>query len=204
LEHPTTILSDHKNLTYFRTAQKLNRRQAQWSLFLSEFNLQLVHVPGSQMVQSDALSRQEDHIPENDTDNKDAILLPKQLFVKFIDMSMHDLLAKQIMKEDLVQDAIKALKEKGTPPTKSSLNDWKVENGLLFFNDRCYIPDNINLQRQLVEKYHYSLPGGHSGQWQTTARHGYICQKLHERMCHLPTDEDQYTPNNAAPIPDQI
>ena len=26
--HPTEILSDHKNLTYFRTAQKLNRRQA--------------------------------------------------------------------------------------------------------------------------------------------------------------------------------
>ncbi|ESK81545.1 reverse transcriptase-rnase h-integrase, partial [Moniliophthora roreri MCA 2997] len=27
---PVTILSDHKNLTYFRTAQKLNRRQARW------------------------------------------------------------------------------------------------------------------------------------------------------------------------------
>ena len=29
---PTVILSDHKNLTDFRTAQKLNRRQARWSL----------------------------------------------------------------------------------------------------------------------------------------------------------------------------
>ena len=56
-EHPTVILSDHKNLTYFRTAHKLNRQQARWSLFLSEFDLKLVHVPGSQMVQSDALSR---------------------------------------------------------------------------------------------------------------------------------------------------
>ena len=26
--HTTTILSDHKNLTYYREAQKLNRRQA--------------------------------------------------------------------------------------------------------------------------------------------------------------------------------
>jgi hypothetical protein len=55
--HLTTILSDHKNLTYFCSAQKLNRRQARWSLFLSQFKLKLVHVPGSQMVQSDALSR---------------------------------------------------------------------------------------------------------------------------------------------------
>ena len=45
--HPTTILSNHKNLTYFRSAQKLNRRQARWSLFLSQFKLKLVHVPGS-------------------------------------------------------------------------------------------------------------------------------------------------------------
>jgi len=54
---PTIILSDHKNLTYFQTAQKLNRRQARWSLFLSEFNLKLIHTPRSKMIQSDALFR---------------------------------------------------------------------------------------------------------------------------------------------------
>ena len=53
---PMVILSDHKNLTYFRTAQKLNRRLARWSLFLSEFDLKLIHTPGSRMIQSDALS----------------------------------------------------------------------------------------------------------------------------------------------------
>src|SRR5271156_6903479 len=30
--HTTIVYSDHKNLTYFRMAQKLNRRQARWSL----------------------------------------------------------------------------------------------------------------------------------------------------------------------------
>lgn len=29
------ILTDHKNLEYWRTAQNLTRRQARWSLFLS-------------------------------------------------------------------------------------------------------------------------------------------------------------------------
>ena len=41
--HTTTIFSDHKNLTFYRGAQKLNRRQARWSLYLSEFDVKLVH-----------------------------------------------------------------------------------------------------------------------------------------------------------------
>ena len=55
--HTTLILSDHKNLTYYQEAQKLNQRQAQWSLYLSEFDVKLVHTPGHKMIQSDALSR---------------------------------------------------------------------------------------------------------------------------------------------------
>jgi len=30
--HPVEIWTDHKNLEYFMTAKKLNRRQARWSL----------------------------------------------------------------------------------------------------------------------------------------------------------------------------
>ena len=41
--HTTTVFSDHKNLTYFQKAQKLNDRQARWSLYLSEFDLKLIH-----------------------------------------------------------------------------------------------------------------------------------------------------------------
>jgi hypothetical protein len=40
------VLTDHKNLTYFRSPRRLNRRQARWQLFLSQFDLQLVHCPG--------------------------------------------------------------------------------------------------------------------------------------------------------------
>jgi hypothetical protein len=49
------------------------------------------------------------------------------------------------MGEDLVCHVIKALKEKGTPPIKSSLEDLKVEDGLLFFKDRCYILNDMEL-----------------------------------------------------------
>ena len=37
---------DYKNLEYFMKAQKLNRRQARWALYLSGFDFALKHVPG--------------------------------------------------------------------------------------------------------------------------------------------------------------
>jgi hypothetical protein len=55
--HTTIVYSDHKNLTYFQTAQKLNDQQARWLLYLSGFDLKLIHLPGTKMVQSDTLSR---------------------------------------------------------------------------------------------------------------------------------------------------
>ena len=54
------IWTDHKNLEYFMKAQKLNRRQARWALYLSRFNFTLKHVPGSKMGKADSLSRRPD------------------------------------------------------------------------------------------------------------------------------------------------
>jgi hypothetical protein len=42
VENPVKVLSDHKNLEYFTTTKLLNRRQARWSQFLSQFNFQNV------------------------------------------------------------------------------------------------------------------------------------------------------------------
>jgi len=41
-------------------AQKLNRRQARWALYLSRFDFVLKHVPGSKMGKADSLSRRPD------------------------------------------------------------------------------------------------------------------------------------------------
>ena len=57
---PFEIWTDHNNLAYFRTKQKLSRRQARWSLFLSQFNFTIIHKPGN-MNKADALSRRPDH-----------------------------------------------------------------------------------------------------------------------------------------------
>ena len=51
------IWTDHKNLQYFMSSQKLNCRQARWALYLSRFNFILKHVPGKSMGKVDSLSR---------------------------------------------------------------------------------------------------------------------------------------------------
>ena len=101
------ILSDYKNLTYFRTAQKLNRRQARWSLFLSEFDLKLIHTPGSRIIQSDALSRRPDHITD-EIDNDDVIVLPNDIFIKMIDLKLQDEIKNETTKDDFFAKALQA------------------------------------------------------------------------------------------------
>ena len=39
--HKVEIWSDYQNLTFFRTAQKLTRRQAKWALFMTRFECTL-------------------------------------------------------------------------------------------------------------------------------------------------------------------
>ena len=73
---------------YYQEAKKLNRWQAWWSLYLSEFDVKLVHTRGNKMVQSDALSRWPDLCPEEDNDNEDIVMLPDELFVSLIDTDL--------------------------------------------------------------------------------------------------------------------
>jgi len=54
------IWIDHKNLEYFIKAQKLNRRQAKWALYLSRFDFTLKYILGSKIRKADSLSRRLD------------------------------------------------------------------------------------------------------------------------------------------------
>jgi len=51
------IWSDHQNLIFFRTAQKLTRRQTRWALFMTCFDFVLYHKLGKTMQMEYPLSR---------------------------------------------------------------------------------------------------------------------------------------------------
>ena len=64
-------------------AQKLNRRQARWALYLSRFNFTLKHVLGSKMGKADSLSRRPDWEVGVEKDNENQRLVkPEWLEVR--------------------------------------------------------------------------------------------------------------------------
>ena len=57
LAYPIDVVMDHKNLEYFSTTKVLTRRQAQWSEYLSQFNLVIRFCPSHLSTKLDALTR---------------------------------------------------------------------------------------------------------------------------------------------------
>jgi hypothetical protein len=64
------IHTDHKNLEYFMTVRKLTERQMRWSLILSRYKFLIVHVSGKNNERADALSRRDQDMPSNATDER--------------------------------------------------------------------------------------------------------------------------------------
>ena len=63
--HEITVLTDHRNLEYFKTKAKvLNQRHARWSSFLSRFRFVLTYRPGPRNGKPDALSRRAEYRPD--------------------------------------------------------------------------------------------------------------------------------------------
>jgi ribonuclease HI len=51
------VFTDHKGLEWIRTQWKLSPRQAHWLEMISDFDFDIVHVPGAVNVLADVLSR---------------------------------------------------------------------------------------------------------------------------------------------------
>ena len=62
VEQHFEVWSDHRNLAYFRKKQHLGERQMRWAYELNDFSFGIIHKPGKEQVQSDALSRREQDI----------------------------------------------------------------------------------------------------------------------------------------------
>ena len=69
------VWTDHKNLEYFMKIQKLNRKQARQTLYLSRFNFTLKHILGTKIGKTDRLSRQTDWKVEVEKNNDNQIFI---------------------------------------------------------------------------------------------------------------------------------
>ena len=117
------------------------------------------------MIQSDSLSRRPDFIPSKDTDNEDMTLLPDNLFLNLLDLTLQDrvLILGQLdefLRNFSVDD-----------PPFGTRDDWKLElvdgKNTLFYKDRNYVPDDLTLRWDIVRMLHDHETAGHPGEAET-------------------------------------
>jgi hypothetical protein len=168
--HTTLVHTDHQNLTYLWKAQKLSDRQARWSLFLSEFDIKLQHLPGNKMILSDALSRRPDHCPKED-ETKEEILLPNDLFLNLLDVNLRDRITKNKEYNFDVTKAIELLQEEGLTNIQNNLKDWKIEEvdnqKTIFYKGKQYVPKDQELRQDILKLFHDHETAEHPGELET-------------------------------------
>ena len=76
--HIITIYTDHKNLTFYRSAHRIVRQVAWYLGELADYHFTLVHKPGT-LNCADAFSRWLDH-DSGASDNEDIVVLGPELF----------------------------------------------------------------------------------------------------------------------------
>src|SRR5258707_4554077 len=164
------IHTDHKNLSYFQEAHKLNCRQARWSLYLSRFDFILTHKPGRQMGRPDALSRRADH-PRGAEDNVDCTLLTPEVFelrvMEAVTLEGEEAVFMEWIRQSDQYDnpVVKALKALDAGELHS--DEWTCAEEVVLYRGRVYIPDDPQLHHDLVHAHHSTAVTGHPGRWKT-------------------------------------
>ncbi|VDB94093.1 unnamed protein product [Peniophora sp. CBMAI 1063] len=169
--HQVEIFTNHKNLEYFTTAQKLNRRQARWALYLSRFDFILRRRPG-RYNHADPMSRHPDHRLGISEDNSNHVLfLAAEVSINATQLVSLDDVRQQILdtdtKDQKVTEALHIIQEEGLVALKHKLVGWEQKDGLLTYNGRLYIPDNQDLRRDIVRLCHDTPAAGHPGRMRT-------------------------------------
>jgi hypothetical protein len=93
------ICTDHNNLQYFKSPQKITPWQAQWHKFLQDYHFELTHFPGRSNTIANLLSRRND-LEEGVNINKNVTLLPQNLFVNIPVLSEYLTVQKIYLKDD--------------------------------------------------------------------------------------------------------
>ena len=162
------IWTDHKNLEYFMKAQKLNRRQARWALYLSRFDFTLKHVAGTKMEKADGLSRRSDWKIEVDKDNSNQVFIKDnwicsmyEVVVEGPEVNLLEKIKKERSKDEDVVRVVEEMKKAGVKELRG--NEWKIEEDLVLKEGKVYVPKDKELRAEVIRLYHDVLAAGHGG-----------------------------------------
>ena len=115
------------------------------------------------MAPADALSRRD--LVDTSEDNVDGAICPTPTIIGALDLSLARYIQKSSSSDPLVLRAIENLHNNTPLFPRSSLKDWKYEDGHLYYKNRLYIPPEAC--QTLVSSLHSSSTLGHAGRFRT-------------------------------------
>lgn len=166
---PVIVYSDHKNLEYFLSSRKLNRRQARWVIFLADFNFKICFRSGTSQTQADALSRQSSLRPKDGDDVSSIQENPLISKSQILNESINATLAissvinnfKELLKESYQEDELFKRIKNG-----EKQKNYSIKDNMLYYKDKLVVSSS-ELQVELLKQYHDSPTSGHLGRKRT-------------------------------------
>ena len=116
---------------------------------LQDFNFIIKYRPGKANSKADILSRRAGH-EKGEKDNQGVILLGDHLFVRLHDdnQALEDLLEKiKTINKRQWEEVVKKNIAKKEP-------DWRLQEGLVTWKNRVYVPTNEEIRGQMIEIHH--------------------------------------------------
>jgi len=175
--HPIQVLTDHKNLEFFKTKRTLNQRQIRWSEFMSEFPWYAEYRPGKLGGKPDSLTRRSGDLPkEGDqrlTQRFRAFLNPcnlekpessnLQICADILnehedldvlneqeDLSLKDLFQQGFAADPFPGEVLQMLHNGVRHSRAISLAECSEQNGCLTYWDRIYVPCHEQLRLRIT------------------------------------------------------
>ena len=162
------VQMDYKNLEYFMKAQKLNRKQVHWALYLSRFYFNLKHVPETKMEEIDRFSKRLNWKVRVENNNNNQILIKEQQICSLVKVVIKgpkiEILEKIKIAKSKDKEVIKVVEEMKNAGVKVLQEDeWQIEENLVLKEDKVYMPKNKKLKVEIIQLYHDVLVARHRG-----------------------------------------
>lgn len=162
---PVTVFSDHSNLHYFMTSQKLTPRQACWASYLGSFYFSILHTPGK-LNPADPASRRPDYEAQDSVTDPVVLFSISQLVNGLKVMSMPTSVSSIDISFSLPAVETCALLTDAYPSERGFLEGspgplYRFRGALWWYRDRLYVPSV--LRPTILSAFHDSPSMGHPG-----------------------------------------
>jgi hypothetical protein len=174
------VFIDHKNLKYFMTIKKLNKRQVRWAEFLAKFDFKIIYQSKKKNDKANSLTRRfEDRFDENDDSNDrnkhmhQTILSAEKIDSRIVqklndtkkenfELSLFDKIKLANQKNSTCEAIRKTIRIKKKSFDEMLLKRFESIENILFFKKKLWIFDFDQLKFDIMREIHDQSISEHS------------------------------------------